>query len=92
MRMAGASIVSVPPGGPLDFRLDAAALERLMTPRTRAMPIITAGNPTAAVADRESLAAIAELTRRHGVTVISDEIYELRVPLERIAEWVSANT
>jgi aminotransferase len=76
VNVAGARIVSVPPRGPLDFRLDASAIEPLITSRTRALLIITPGNPTAAVADHRRLVEIGELARRHGLTVISDEMYE----------------
>jgi aspartate aminotransferase len=59
------------------FVLKPAALERAMTPRTRAVIINSPGNPTGAVYDAAALAAIAEVLRRHPrVTVISDEIYE----------------
>lgn len=79
--VAGAKIVSVPPvsspaASPVVFGLDADALEAAITPRTRALLLITPGNPTGAVADRASLLAVAELARRHDLLVISDEMYE----------------
>jgi aminotransferase len=74
--MAGARIVTVPPPGPLDFRLDPSAVEALIGPRTRALLIITPGNPTACVADGDRLAAVGEIARRHDLMVIADEIYE----------------
>ncbi len=74
--VAGARIVDVAPRGPLDFSLDVAAIEAAITPRTRALLIISPGNPTAAVAGSAELEAVADLARRRGLTVISDEIYE----------------
>lgn len=76
VNVAGAQIVNVPPTGKLDFRLDLAAMESLIGPRTRALLIITPGNPTASVADRDRLVGLSELARRYGLTVISDEMYE----------------
>jgi aspartate/methionine/tyrosine aminotransferase len=76
MGVAGARIIDVPPLGPLDFRLDLGAVESAITPRTRALLIISPGNPTAAVADRDTLKGLAALAQHHGLTVISDEIYE----------------
>lgn len=76
INVAGARIVGVPPPGPLDFTLDAAEIEARITPHTRALLIISPGNPTAAVPGRASLEAVAEVARRHGLMVISDEMYE----------------
>jgi aminotransferase len=75
---AGATIVSVPPapGSPVAFDLDAAAIEAAITPRTKALLLITPGNPTGAVAARADLERVAAVARRHGLLVISDEMYE----------------
>ncbi|WP_029619532.1 pyridoxal phosphate-dependent aminotransferase [Pseudorhizobium marinum] len=67
---------------PLDFvdggwSLDLQKLESLITPRTRAMFINTPSNPTGWTASREELAAILDLSRKHGVWIIADEIYAL---------------
>lgn len=67
---------------PLDFvdggwSLDLQKLESLITPRTRALFINTPSNPTGWTASREELAAILDLSRRHGLWIIADEIYAL---------------
>lgn len=59
----------------LNFRLQAADLEPLVTPRTRAILINTPHNPTGAVLRAGDLAGILDLARRHGLWVISDEVY-----------------
>jgi aminotransferase len=59
-----------------DFELDPDAVRALITPRTRALLVITPGNPTAAVAGAARLRAIAEIAAEHDLVVISDEIYE----------------
>ena len=61
------------------FNPDVAAIERLVTKRTRAIVVINPNNPTGAVYDREVLQAIADLAARHGLVVLSDEIYDQMV-------------
>jgi aminotransferase len=51
-------------------------VEALIGPRTRALLIITPGNPTACVAGRSRLEAVADVARRHDLIVIADEMYE----------------
>ncbi len=56
---------------------DVDALEAAVTPSTKAMFINTPSNPTGWTADRETLAAILAVARRHGLWIIADEIYAL---------------
>ncbi|WP_433694566.1 aminotransferase class I/II-fold pyridoxal phosphate-dependent enzyme [Herbaspirillum seropedicae] len=59
------------------YKLSAAALEAAITPRTRWLVLNTPGNPSGAVYDRDELAALAEVLRRHPhVLVLVDELYE----------------
>jgi alanine-synthesizing transaminase len=55
---------------------DPAELERMITPRTRAIVIINPNNPTGAVYPREVLESLARMAERHGLVVMSDEIYD----------------
>ncbi len=59
-----------------DFQLDPAAVEAAVTPRTKAIFLGYPCNPTGAVLDDDELAAIAEITARHDLLVVSDEIYD----------------
>jgi aspartate/methionine/tyrosine aminotransferase len=59
-----------------DFRLDAAALARAVTRRTRLIFVNTPGNPSGRVFSREELSAIAAVCQRHGLVALTDEIYE----------------
>jgi alanine-synthesizing transaminase len=59
-----------------DFVPDPGELERLTSPRTRAIVIINPNNPTGAVYPRAVLEALAGLAQRHGLVVFSDEIYD----------------
>ncbi len=59
------------------FVLDVAAIERAITPRTRAILLNSPSNPCGVVQPRETLAQLFDLLAAHPqVTVISDEIYE----------------
>jgi alanine-synthesizing transaminase len=58
------------------FVPDPEEIERLITPRTRAIVVINPNNPTGAVYPRPVLEAIARLAERTGLVVFSDEIYD----------------
>lgn len=76
VRLAGAVPVPVPLRASNRFRWDPAELEAAVTPRTRAILICSPHNPTGVVHGAEELAEIARIAQRHGLIVISDEIYE----------------
>jgi alanine-synthesizing transaminase len=58
------------------FVPDPGELERLLTPRTRALVIINPNNPTGAVYPRAVLEQLARLAEAHHLVVFSDEIYD----------------
>jgi aspartate aminotransferase len=68
--------VLVPTEEAMGFQLTGALLERHVTPRTKAVIVNSPGNPTGAAYDRKTLEGIAEVALRHGLLIISDEIYE----------------
>lgn len=57
------------------FRLDPEAVERGMTPRTRAVVITNLHNPSSALADDDALRRVGEIAARAGARVIVDEVY-----------------
>jgi aspartate aminotransferase/aminotransferase len=57
------------------FGIDPARLEKLITPRTRLLLVNSPSNPTGRVLARSELEGIAAVCRKHGIAVISDEIY-----------------
>ena len=59
-----------------DYQLDVAAISDRITPRTRAIVTVSPNNPTGAVYSPESLVAVNELCRSHGLFHIHDEAYE----------------
>lgn len=58
------------------FQPDLAALEQLITPRTRALVVINPNNPTGAVYPRATLEALVRLAEQRGLVIFSDEIYD----------------
>ena len=57
------------------YRMDFEGLERLLDRRTRLLVLCNPHNPCGILWDPETLARLAEICERHGVTVISDEIH-----------------
>jgi alanine-synthesizing transaminase len=54
---------------------DLEHLERLITPRTRAIVLIDPNNPTGAVYPTPLRNAVVALAERHGIVVLADEVY-----------------
>jgi alanine-synthesizing transaminase len=59
-----------------DWAPDLADIESKITDRTKAIVIINPNNPTGAVYPQEVVDAMVELARKHGLMVLSDEIYD----------------
>ena len=57
------------------YALDPERVKAAMTPRTKLIVITSAHNPTGAIADAASLAAVGELAARSGAHVLVDEVY-----------------
>ncbi len=73
---AGGVIVPVPTRQEDDFDLRPEEVARRITPKTKAILLVTPSNPTAAVIAPAHLGAIADLAIAHDLVVIADEIYE----------------
>jgi aspartate aminotransferase/aminotransferase len=58
------------------FVPDFAKIEAMVTDRTKAIMINTPGNPTGAILPADVMEQLAEFAKRHGIYVISDEVYE----------------
>ncbi len=74
--LAGGEVVFAPTRVEDGFHLRAEVLERLMSPRTKAVLLNSPCNPTGAVMTRADMDAIADVLKRHRAYIISDEIYE----------------
>ena len=89
----GRAVVSVPLTRDADgvYRRDAAALEEALA-RTGARLLLLCNphNPVGRVWSRQELAELAEVTGRHGVVVVSDEIHaDLALPGRRTTPFAS---
>ena len=71
----GAVPVSVPLRESNQFRLDPAALEAAITPKTKILVLNSPHNPTGGILTNEDIFAIAAIARKHDILVITDEIY-----------------
>jgi alanine-synthesizing transaminase len=69
-------------GKPVEFRInedgrpDLEDLISKITPRTRAICIISPNNPTGEVFDRKSLQQLIDVAAEHNLYIITDEIYD----------------
>ena len=64
---------------PLDFHgawsIDAHAVEAAVTPRTRAILVVSPNNPTGSVVTRGDLASLAGLCASRGIALVGDEVF-----------------
>ena len=74
-RAAGADFTVVEAAAEDGFQPRAAAIEKALTPKTKAILLNTPNNPTGAVYSRAALEGIAELCRRRDLWLLSDEVY-----------------
>lgn len=58
------------------FLPDPEEIERLVTPRTRALVLINPNNPTGASYPRTLLERLVAVARKHGLLLMADEIYD----------------
>lgn len=72
-RLCGA--VGVPCDIYPDFRMTAERLERVLTPRTKLVILVSPSNPCGTVLGTDDLRDIVALCRERGIVLLSDEIY-----------------
>ena len=58
------------------WRWDPQAIERAVTPRSRALVLTNPNNPTGYLPPRQKIDELVALAARHDLTVITDEAYE----------------
>jgi aminotransferase len=61
---------------PPDWSFSLEDIERVVTPKTRAIVVCTPGNPSGKVFTEEEIRQIADLAVKHDLLVFTDEIYE----------------
>lgn len=67
--------VRVPTDAAHNFEMQPEVIERLITPRTKALMINTPNNPTGHVIDQPTLKKISEIACERNLLVIADEVY-----------------
>jgi N-succinyldiaminopimelate aminotransferase len=72
---AGGSVRRIPLTPP-DWRVEAEAAERAVTPATRMLLLNSPHNPTGRVLDLDELELLADVCRRHDLIAATDEVYE----------------
>jgi aspartate aminotransferase len=75
VRMMGAEPVLVDTDESNGWRLTPEALEKAITPRTKAVVLCTPSNPSGAAYPEASMRALLDVLRKHPVWLIVDEIY-----------------
>jgi aspartate aminotransferase len=76
VKLAGATPVYLTTDEKTGFKVTPQQLEGAITPRTKVFLLNSPSNPSGAVYTREELEGLAEVCVKHGLYVISDEIYE----------------
>jgi len=74
--LSGARPLIIHTGAEQDFKITAEQIENAVTPNTRAIVINSPSNPTGSAYNKDELEKLAECALRHGLLIISDEIYE----------------
>ena len=75
VRLAGATPVEVRAEPSAKFQVDAKAISKACTPKTRCLILNSPSNPTGAVLGEQSLKEIARVAQDKGLWIVSDEIY-----------------
>jgi aspartate aminotransferase len=74
--IAGGKTVHVPTTEANGFKITPEELEAAIGPRSKALVLNSPSNPTGMVYSADELRAVAEIAVKHGLYIISDEIYE----------------
>jgi aminotransferase len=78
-RILGGTLLPVNTTPESNFTVNVKDIEAAITPRTRALIVVTPNNPTGTVLPEATLREIAALAQERDLIVISDEIYEYYV-------------
>jgi aspartate aminotransferase len=77
VKIARGKVVPVHSTTEQGFKINAAQLEAVITPKTKLFLFSSPCNPSGAVYNKQELAELAEVFKKHpGIYILSDEIYE----------------
>lgn len=74
-QMAGGKLIGITQVEEDGFQVDVDELERKISPRTRAMIVVSPNNPTGVLLNEKTLRAMAEEACEKDLLVVSDEVY-----------------
>ena len=74
--LVGAKAVPVPAREENKFKIQAADVEKAITPNTKAILLNSPSNPLGSILEKEDLEALAEVAVRNNLVIYSDEVYE----------------
>jgi len=75
IQYAGGNVVYLETSEAESFRITAAAIERAITPRTKAIILNSPSNPAGSVVSQEDLERIVRLAHERGIYLLLDECY-----------------
>lgn len=76
VKIAGGELAFVETTAQTNFKLTTQILKAAVNEKTKVLILATPSNPTGMLYSKEELQPIADVCVKHGITVISDEIYE----------------
>ncbi|MDR6940020.1 pyridoxal phosphate-dependent aminotransferase [Arcanobacterium hippocoleae] len=76
IRLCGGNPIEVFAGADQEYKVTIAQLDAALTENTKVLLLCSPSNPTGAVYTAEEIRAIGEWALKHGIWIISDEIYE----------------
>lgn len=76
IQITDATIISIPTQKKNKFNLNPTKIEHRITPRTRALLLISPNNPTTKTITPPNLHALTKIAHRHNLYVISNKIYK----------------
>lgn len=69
--------IAVPTYREENFRVDPQRVREAITPKARAMLLVSPNNPTASVIAPEDVRALVQVAQEHDLLILSDEIYDV---------------
>ena len=77
LRFARGQKVSLPTHVEEDFYTDPERVRQTITPRTRAMLLVSPNNPSACVIPPDDVRKLLKIAREHDLIILADDIYDL---------------
>jgi aspartate aminotransferase/aminotransferase len=59
-----------------DFRIDEEKLNRLITPKTKMIVLVSPGNPTGVIYSQKEIEGVIRAAKKNNILILTDEIYE----------------